>query len=323
MEHSRWNENWLLVCQVAACWVPLLLALGVLWPAGLAAQEEPGPAGEAQRRFQAAFEQSETEEPAPDQPPGRQPPGTEEPSPQLNLLELMFRGGWLMVPIVLMSLVVAVFGIERALALRRGRVLPPELVEQLGQMSQTSPGLDPRKVYRLCQRIPCAAANVIRAAMLKVGRPHAEVEAAVKDASQREAEKLYANVRPLLLAAAVTPLLGLLGTVWGMIKAFFLTATGYAQANKAEQLADGIYTALVTTFAGLAVAIPAAVLAHWFEGRIQALFREVDELLLNMMPQLERFEGKLRMQRVPAREEAAGDGKQPAATEPQAAPKGS
>ncbi len=323
MENTWWNSDHPLARRTAGRWVLVLLTLGVLWPAGLAAQEEPGPAGEAQRRFQAAFEQS-PDEPAPDQPAGEPVPGPEEPSPQLNLLELMFRGGWLMVPIAAMSLVVAVFGIERALALRRGRVLPPELVEQLGQMSQSGSGLDPRKVYRLCQRIPSAASNVIRAAMLKVGRPHAEVEAAVKDASQREAEKLYANVRPLLLAAAITPLLGLLGTVWGMIKAFFLTATGYAQANKAEQLADGIYTALVTTFAGLAVAIPAAVLAHWFEGRIQALFREVDELLLNMMPQLERFEGKLRLQRVPKGEEAAaGDGKPAAAKQPQAAPKGS
>jgi len=305
--------------RTALAWLVLLLGVAFLAPWPSAAQEEPGPAGEAQRRFEAAFAPSEEgqAEPQADQPDPQA--ADEEPSPQLNLLELMFRGGWLMVPIALMSLVVAVFGIERALALRRHRVLPPELVEQLGQMSQTGGGLEPRKVYRLCQRLPSAASNVIRAAMLKVGRPHAEVEAAVKDASQREAEKLYANVRPLLLAAAITPLLGLLGTVWGMIKAFFLTATGYAQANKAEQLADGIYTALVTTFAGLAVAIPAAVLAHWFEGRIQSLFREVDELLLNMMPQLERFEGRLRPARTTAAEEPKPDGKrQPAAQTPTA-----
>ena len=67
--------------------------------------------------------------------------------------------------------------------------------------------------------------------------------------------------------------------------------------NKAEQLAGGIYVALVTTFAGLCVAIPGAVLAHYFEGRIQALFREIDELLLGILPQLERYEGKLRVSR--------------------------
>jgi biopolymer transport protein ExbB len=138
---------------------------------------------------------------------------------------------------------------------------------------------------------------VIKAMLLKVGRPHTEVEHAVSEANEREAARLYVNVRWLSLAAGVTPLMGLLGTVWGMIKAFFVTAKLPTGANKAEQLADGIYIALVTTFAGLAVAIPAAVLAHLFETWIQRLFRELDETLLGLMPQLERFEGRLRVSR--------------------------
>ncbi len=227
---------------------------------------------------------------------------------EVNLLQLFVAGGWLMAPIVVMSLIVAIFGIERILGLRRRKVMPFELVDSLGKASGTSEGLDPRKVYKICQQFPSTASNVIRAAMLKVGRPHAEVEHAVKEASEREADRLYANVRPLTLAAAVTPLLGLLGTVWGMIIAFSKTASGAVHANKAEELAGGIYTALVTTFAGLAVAIPAAVLAHWLEGRIQTLFREIDELLLNMLPQLERYEGKLRIQRRGGKGETAANG---------------
>ena len=94
-----------------------------------------------------------------------------------------------------------------------------------------------------------------------------------------------------------------------MFGPFFHTANLPTGANKAEFLANGIYVALVTTFAGLAVAIPAAVLAHWFEGRIQSLFRELDETLLGLMPQLERFEGRLRVSQnqcsLPDREPAA------------------
>ena len=90
-------------------------------------------------------------------------------------------------------------------------------------------------------------------------------------------------------------MMGLLGTVLGMIKAFFATASLPTGANKAEALAEGIYEALVTTAAGLCVAIPAAIAAHLFEGRIQKLFRELDETLLGLMPQLERFEGRLRV----------------------------
>lgn len=218
---------------------------------------------------------------------------------QIDLLELLLAGGHLMWPILAMSLVVVTFGTERALGLRRRKVLPPVLIDELGKLGRQPGGLDPRKAYKLCQKYPSAAANVIRTMLLKVGRPHGEVEHAVSEANEREAANLYSNVRWLALAAAVTPLLGLLGTVWGMIKAFFITANMPTGGNKAEYLADGIYTALVTTFAGLTVAIPAAVLAHLFEGHIQKLFRELDETLLGLLPQLERFEGRLRVSRNP------------------------
>jgi biopolymer transport protein ExbB len=79
-----------------------------------------------------------------------------------------------------------------------------------------------------------------------------------------------------------------------MIQAFFETANLQPGANRADYLAEGIYKALVTTFAGLSVAIPAAILAHMFEGRIQRLFRELDGYVAKLLPQLERFEGRLR-----------------------------
>src|SRR5262249_18880726 len=93
------------------------------------------------------------------------------------------------------------------------------------------------------------------------------------------------------------PLLGLLGTVEGIILCFFTTAHLPPGANKTQYLAAGIYMALVSTFGGLAVAIPSAMLAHYFEGRIQARFRQIDDLLLHVMPHLERLEGKVRIAR--------------------------
>ncbi len=213
---------------------------------------------------------------------------------QINLLELLRKGGGLMIPIGLMSFLVVVFGFERFMGLRRRKVLPDDLTDGIARLTGEPGGFDPRKAYKLCQQYPSAAANVIKSMLLKVGRPQTEVEHAVSEASDREAARLYSNVRWLSLAAGVTPLLGLLGTVWGMIQAFFVTANLPTGVNKAEHLAKGIYVALVTTFAGLAVAIPAAILAHWFEGRIQKLFRQLDETLLGLMPQLERFEGRLR-----------------------------
>lgn len=216
--------------------------------------------------------------------------------PQINVLELLVKGGIWSIPIILISLMVVAFGIERAMALRRSKVMPAELITALSDMSQQG-SFDPRKAYRMCQQYPSAAASVIRAMLLKVGRPHSEVEHAVKEATNREADRLYSNVRFLNLASAIAPLLGLLGTVVGMIQAFFITANLPPGQNKGTELADGIYVALVTTVEGLCVAIPAAFLAHMFEGRIQSLLREVDELLFNLLPQVERFENKLRVRR--------------------------
>jgi biopolymer transport protein ExbB len=212
----------------------------------------------------------------------------------INIFKLLYEGGVLMIPILLMSFLVVTFVIERFIALRRTRVIPDELVESLGQLGGPKGGFDPRKAYRLCQQYPSAAANVIRSMLLKVGRPHSEVEHAVAEAAEREADRIYANVRWLNLASAVSPLLGLFGTVWGMIRAFHDTTALPAGVNKADFLAEGIYIALVTTLGGLAVAIPAAIFAHYFEGRITALFHEVDELLFNLMPQIERYEGRVR-----------------------------
>jgi biopolymer transport protein ExbB len=219
---------------------------------------------------------------------------------ELDAITLLFAGGILMIPIGLFSLIAVAVTIERLISMRRGRVIPRKLVDGLTAMSDAGGALDPRAAYRLCQEHPSAAARVIHAMLLKVGRPHSEVEHAVAEASQREAERMYANVRWLNLTAAVAPLLGLLGTVQGMIQAFHDTTQLPPGMNKADFLAEGIYIALVTTFAGLCVAIPAAIASHWFEGRIQSLFHEIDELLFNLLPAVERYEGRVRFSQAAA-----------------------
>jgi biopolymer transport protein ExbB len=216
---------------------------------------------------------------------------------RLDLLTLLKKGGPLMIPIYLMSILAITMSIERLLGLRRQKVMPQGLLDGLGQLAVVPAGFDPRRAYRLTQQYPSAASSVIRAMLLKVGRPQAELEHAVAEASQREGTRLYAHVRWLNLTAAVTPLFGLFGTVWGMIHAFFEFSRLEVGQNKADFLAEGIYVALVTTFGGLAVAIPAAILSHYFEGRIEIIMHQIDELLFNLIPQVERYEGRLRVTR--------------------------
>ena len=210
----------------------------------------------------------------------------------LSAWELTVRGGVLMIPIGFMSILVIAIGLERLLALRRGAVLPKRLLRNVE--SQIISKADPRAIYAHCCRNRSALSRVMQAALFKSGRPMNEVQSALESAKENEANRLYAPVRLLVLAAAVTPLIGLLGTVVGMIEAFMATASSVG-VHKAEMLSQGIYTALVTTCAGLAVAIPAAILAHWYEGKIQKLFYQMDQKLVNFTTYIEGLEGKTRL----------------------------
>ena len=220
----------------------------------------------------------------------------------INFLSLLQRGGWFMVPLVALSLIVLAISFERFIALRRERIFPKRFVRQLASLSSSPGGLEPRAAYEICQKFPSAAATVLKTALVKAGRPQSELESAVTEASQRQATKMAQLVSWLGLAAAIAPLIGLLGTVWGITQAFYDTTQLVAGQNRAEALAEGIYTALVTTMIGLIIAIPSAVFAHFFENRIVSLMNEIEEMIFNLMPQLERYEGKIRFSDVQAAE---------------------
>ena len=113
-----------------------------------------------------------------------------------TLWELFVAGGLLMWPIVAMSLVVVTFGIERSIALRRGRFVPRGLREGIEQLG-ASGGLDAARLTRLCSDHPSVAAEVLRAMLARAGRPLPEIERAAEVAKEREASRLYANVRPI------------------------------------------------------------------------------------------------------------------------------
>lgn len=237
------------------------------------------------------------------------------PKSGINLISLALQGGAFMYPLYVLSILGMTMGIERAIAIRRSRIIPQEFVDGLGQLGNSG-GFDPRKAYRLCQQYPSAAARVVKAMLLKVGRPVSEIEHTVAETSQRESERLYFNVRWLNLAASIAPLIGLIGTIQGMILAFHGLSTLEAGQKSLPVLADGIYTALVTTFAGLFVAIPAAMASQYFEGRLIVFFHEVDELAFNLLPQVERYEGRVRFTRQGEEEAAKEEARTAAATPP-------
>jgi biopolymer transport protein ExbB len=216
------------------------------------------------------------------------------PHRQLDMFALLLKGGWFMLPLAITSILVVAIAIERWIALRNGRLMPRGLVKALARQVRDTDTFDPRLVYTLCLKYPSLLARVLHAMLLKIGRPAIEREQSIHDTVQREADKAYHNVRWISLASGVAPFLGLMGTVFGLIRTFHDTTQLEAGHSRAEYLATGIYEAMVTTLTGLIVAIPAAILAHYFESRIAAKFRRLEEFLVEFVPLADRLEGKVR-----------------------------
>jgi biopolymer transport protein ExbB len=196
--------------------------------------------------------------------------------PTRNLLQVMRDGGPVMIPIGVCSVLLLVFVFERFISLRRGRVIPRPFVKRF--LEQIEEGqLDRDAALELCAQNRSPAAAIFAAAVRKWGRPSVEVEQAIMDAGERVTNDLRKYLRLLNGLSAVSPLLGLLGTVFGMIAAFNEIAMADAM-GRAEQLAGGIGQALLTTAAGLCVAIPALIAYLYFAGRVDQLIVELDRL---------------------------------------------
>jgi len=185
------------------------------------------------------------------------------------------------------SIVALTVAIERAVNLNRGKVVPPVFANELTNLvsnKQDTIG----KLKSLCDRFPSPAARVLHSGLMRAGRPLPEVEKAMEDTAAREMAALRGRNRPLSVVGNVAPLVGLLGTVVGMIFAF--RNASQAGLGKAELLAEGIYLALMTTAAGLTIAIPCLLLVARFNAVVDKFMWNLDETLLESMPTFTRFE---------------------------------
>lgn len=195
--------------------------------------------------------------------------------PTKSLLEMVLAGGISVWPILFASFVLLVVVFERLLALRKNRVLPSAFIHCF--LSQVEDGtLDRHEALEFCESDPSHMARVFAAGVRKWGKPAVEVEQAILDEGERTANYLRKFLRVMNGVATVCPLLGLLGTVCGMITAFNAIA-GSDAMGRPELLAGGISEALLSTAAGLFVAIPALVTYLYFVGRVDALVMQVDQ----------------------------------------------
>lgn len=195
-----------------------------------------------------------------------------------RLTDIVKSGGPLMIPIGICSFILVVFIFERFIGLRRGRIIPGPFTKRF--LEQLRDGdLDRETALQLCERDKSPMANVFKAGVLKWGRSAVEIEQSVLDEGERSSNHLRKYLRLINGVATVCPLLGLLGTVLGMIHAFDSIATVSSSATDPKALiATGISQALLTTAAGLSVAIPALIAYIFFCSRVDKHVMEIDEL---------------------------------------------
>jgi biopolymer transport protein ExbB len=227
------------------------------------------------------------------------------PIPTRSLLEMLTAGGVLMIPLLVTSFVLVLIVFERLISLRRRRVVPRLFVERF--LLQVREGaLDRFEALDRCEDESSHIARVFAAAVRKWGKPAVEVEQAVLDEGERIGNVLRRYLRVINGVATVSPLLGLLGTVWGMMESFNVIATSPAM-GRAEMLAGGISVAMITTAAGLSIAIPALIFYLYFVGRVDSLIMEIDhqgQELVNLIS-LEALEERKSSRPVVPRRKAA------------------
>ena len=190
------------------------------------------------------------------------------------MFELVTAGGLLMIPILLCSVVVLAICIERLYTLNPRKIAPPHLLATVWQQLKADQ-LDTAKLRTLKQASPLG--RILAAGLSNAYHGREVMKESIQEAASHVVHELERYLNTLGTIAAVTPLLGLLGTVMGMIKVFAeIMAQG---TGNASVLAGGISEALITTAAGLSVAIPALVMHRYFVGRIDGIVVELEHVI--------------------------------------------
>lgn len=199
------------------------------------------------------------------------------------MLELIKAGGWVMLPIILLAVLALAIILERFWTLRRREVLPPGLGEEVREWARGRNTLDPKHIDVLRRNSPLG--ELLAAGLDVRHRPREIIKERIEDVGRHVAHRLEHFLNALGTIAAVGPLLGLLGTVFGMIEMFLgIMTTGVGDAN---QLAGGIGQALVSTAAGLCLAIPALMFHRYLRGRVTGYVVDMEKQATQLLDALD------------------------------------
>ncbi len=200
---------------------------------------------------------------------------------------IFIAGGLVMIPLGILSVLGVAVAIEKILTLRPSRVILRDIVNTIESVNTPS---DIPMALKICERYNSPFANVIRSGLESAGEPLTIVRQIMEDTGRREVKRLERYMVILETVAAASPLLGLLGTVLGMIKVF--SVISIAGVGQAGLLSGGIAEALITTAFGLSIGIPALVAFNLLDTRIDTLIVKIDTYSHQLLKQLATMAGE-------------------------------
>lgn len=200
---------------------------------------------------------------------------------------IFVKGGPVMIPIALLSVVGLAVLIEKLVTLRTPRVIQSEIVGCIESIQTPS---DIPLAIKICERFDTPFANIVKAGLLEAGKPMHILRQTMEDTGRREVKRLERYLVLLETVATAGPLFGLLGTVTGMIKVFsVISVSGVGQTGL---LSGGIAQALITTVFGLVIGIPALIAYNLLDARVEGLVMKIDAYSHTLLKQLSTMEGE-------------------------------
>ena len=198
-----------------------------------------------------------------------------------DFIETLSKGGVIMVPIALAAVLALTLFFERIYSLQRHRVIPERLVNHLKSLLKEEKVSEAKA---LCEQHKSAFSGIILAALEHAGKSRERLKVVMEEVGKSAMADLERYINALGTIAGVSPLLGLLGTVTGMIRVFQEVTT--AGVGDPRLLASGIWEAMLTTAAGLIVAIPALIAYRYLLSRVDRLALELEEISLELIEYL-------------------------------------
>jgi biopolymer transport protein ExbB len=201
-----------------------------------------------------------------------EPAGTEPANQSLSIIELALAGGFMMIPIVLLSFVAIYIFVERFLTINKANQEPAAF---MGKVKEQVLRGDINGAKLLCSQTDTPMARMIEKGISRIGSPLKNIEASIENVAKIEIFKLEKGLSTLATIAGSAPMMGFLGTVIGMVKAFIAISQQEGSVSP-KLLSSGIYTAMVTTVAGLIVGIIAYLAYNYLVSRVQKVIHKME-----------------------------------------------